>query len=175
MWGLILPFLTSCSELSKELGGGPSSAMDQKQGITGTFQNPAVMDPFKKYDLVMAGDECRFLIMKVPSQWYWKFFLTAANRNENQKGHLSAEIAKVEPPWASLPGTLLKKDFDLNHGEGDQTVLAVGNTGPDRFALLKLCQNGAPLVVTLQSEVSATGALLSPQTEGVALTPTPDP
>jgi hypothetical protein len=42
------------------------------------------------------------------------------------------------------------------------------------LALLKLCQDGAPLIVTLQSEISATGALLAPDVNGLA-TPTPEP
>jgi hypothetical protein len=125
--------------------------------------------------MVLAGGECRFLILKVPSQWYWKVFLTAADRSDAQKGHLTAEIAQVNPPWAPLSGTLFKRQFDLNRAEGDQAVLGVGNPGPDRFALLKLCQNGAPLIVTLQSEISATDALLAPQGMSAPSTPAPEP
>ncbi len=165
----------SCSEISKELGTASKSETEQREGITGTPQNPGVLDPFTKYDMVLAGGECRFLILKVPSQWYWKAFLTAADRTETQKGHLTAEIAQINPPWAPLSGTLFKRDFDLGRAEGDQAVLGVGNSGPDRFALLKLCQNGAPLIVSLQSEISATSALLAPAGMSAPSTPAPEP
>jgi hypothetical protein len=165
----------SCTEISKELGTASKSDTEQREGITGTQQNPGVLDPFTKYDMVLAGGECRFLILNVPSQWYWKVFLTAADRTEAQKGHLTAEIAQANPSWAPLSGTLFKRDFDLDRAEGDQAVLGVGNTGPDRFALLKLCQNGAPLIVTLQSEISATSALLAPAGMSAPSTPAPEP
>lgn len=172
--GLFLLVLASCSDISKELGSGQKSDGDLREGISGTQQNPGVLDPFAKYEMVMAGGECRFLVMKIPARWYWKAFITAADRDETQKGHLTAEIAQVNPPWAPLPGTLFKKDFNLNRGEGDQAVLSAGNAGPDRLALLKLCQDGASLKVTLQSEISATGALLGPDVNGLA-TQTPEP
>jgi hypothetical protein len=171
---LFLLALSSCADISKEVGSGSKSDVEVREGITGTEQNPAVLDPFTKYEMVMTGGECRYLVMKIPSRWYWKAFITAADRDETQKGHLEAEIAQGNPAWAPLPGTLFKKDFNLNRGEGDQAVLAAGNSGPDRLALLKLCQDGAPLIVTLQSEISATGALLAPDVNGLA-TPTPEP
>lgn len=172
--GLFLLLQASCSEVSKELGSSTASATETRVGITGTEQNPAVLDPFTKYEMVMAGGECRFLVMKIPSRWYWKAFLTAANRDETQKGHLTAEIAQPNPPWVALPGTLLKRNFDLNRAEGDQAVLSAGNPGPGRLALLKLCQDGAPLIVTLQSEISATGALLAPDANNALVTQTPE-
>ena len=172
--GLLLLALTSCSDVSKELVSDTKTDKDLREGITGSQQNPAVLDPFTKYEIVMAGDECRFLVMKIPSRWYWKAFITAADRDETRKGHLTAEIQN-NPPWALLPGTLLKKDFDLKGAEGDQAVLAAGNPGPDRLAHLKLCQDGAPLVITLQSEISATGALLAPDVNGLAVQPSPKP
>jgi hypothetical protein len=172
--GLLLITLASCSEIEKSLGAGAKNDVELREGISGTQQNPASLDPFVKYEIVMAGGECRFLSIKVPSRWYWKAYITVADRNETQNGHLSAEIGEIEPAWAQLPGTFLKKNFDLNRGEGDQAVLAVGNTGPDRVAVMKLCQDGPPLFVTLRSEISATGALLAPDVNGLA-TPTPGP
>jgi hypothetical protein len=172
--GFLLLGLSSCSDVSKELVSDTKTDKDLREGITGTQQDPGVLDPFSKYEMVMAGGECRFLVMKIPSRWYWKAFITAADRDETQKGHLTAEIQN-NPPWAPLPGTLMKKDFDLKGAEGDQAVLAAGNPGSDRLALLKLCQDGAPLIVTLQSEISATGALLAPDVNGLAVQPSPKP
>lgn len=172
--GSFLLALASCSEIDKSLGTGAKTDAELREGIRGTQQNPAALDPFVKYEIVMAGGECRFLSIKIPSRWYWKAYITVANRDPAQNGHLFAEIGQTDPAWAQLPGTFLKKSFDLGRGEGDQAVLAAGNTGPDRVAVMKLCQDGAPLYVTLRSEISATGALLGPDVNGLA-TMTPEP
>jgi len=154
--------LCSCLGIDRDMGLVQVPDLQQREGITGTQDNPTPLDPFKRYDLVMAASECRFFTMKVPSNWYWKIYLTAANREENRRGTLAAEIAPANPPWAPLPATAFSKNFDLSGREGLQAILAVGNNQPDRLAFFKLCQDGAPLHITIQSEVSATKALLGP-------------
>ena len=154
--------LSSCFGIDKDMGLVTVPDLQQRVGITGTQDNPTPLDPFKRYDLVMAANECRFFTMKVPSQWYWKVYLTAANHEEARRGSLAAAIAPANPPWSPLPATSFQKSFDLAGREGIQAVLAVGNTQADRLAYFQLCQDGAPLHITIQSEVSATRALLGP-------------
>ena len=160
--------LTSCFGIDRDMGLVEVPDIKQREGITGTEANPTPLDPFKQYDLVMAADECRFFTMKVPSNWYWKIYLTAADREESRRGNLTAEIAPADPPWGAISGTVFKKNFDLAGREGLQAVLAVGNSQADRTATFRLCQDGAPLHITIQSEVSATKALLGPdKSQGV--------
>lgn len=165
--------LVSCFGLDRDMGLVKLPDLQQRSGITGTQADPAPLDPFKRYDLVMAADECRFFSMKVPSKWYWKIYLTVANREDLRRGGLTATIASATPPWSPLPATSFNKSFDLAGREGDQVVLAVGNTQDDRLAFLQLCQTGAPLHITIQSEVSATNALMGPG-NGPTVTATPD-
>lgn len=162
--------LVSCFGLDRDMGLVKVPDLQQRSGITGTEDNPTPLDPFKRYELVMAADECRFFTMKVPSKWYWKIYLTVANREEVRRGSLTAAIAAVNPPWSALPATSFSKSFDLAGGEGDQAALAVGNTQDDRPALLKLCQAGGPLHIVIQSEISATHALLGPNDNGQPVT-----
>src|SRR5579883_1988568 len=143
--------LCSCFWVDRDLGLVQVPDLQQREGITGTQNNPTPLDPFRRYDLVMAANECRFFTMKVPAKWYWKIYLTADNREDARRGTLSAEIAPADPPWAPLPATSFSKNFDLSGREGLQAVLAVGNTQGDRLASFKLCQDGAPLHVTIQS------------------------
>jgi hypothetical protein len=49
--------------------------------------------------------------------------------------------------------------------DGDQALLAVGNTDQTRFATLRLSQEGAPVYVTIESQVSTTTNLLGPNTD----------
>ncbi len=165
--------LVSCFGLDRDMGLVKVPDLQQRSGITGTQADPAPLDPFKRYDLVMAADECRFFSMKVPSKWYWKIYLTVANREDMRRGSLRAAIASATPPWSPLPATSFNKSFDLGGREGDQVVLAVGNTQDDRLAYLQLCQTGAPLHITIQSEVSATSALMGPGDNSQAITATP--
>jgi len=126
------------------------------------------LDPFKKYDLLMAANESRYFVMMVPANWYWKVYVTAASRRENAEGRLSADISQATPPWASLPGTTFSKTMILHH-DGDQALLAVGNTVQTRSALLRLTQEGAPVNVTIESQVSSTTNLLGPDTDRSSL------
>ncbi|HEY5039679.1 MAG TPA: hypothetical protein VIJ93_11455, partial [bacterium] len=112
-------------------------------------------------EIVMAANECRFFQMKVPERWYWKLTLTVVNREEHGQGRLVAEIIQPNLPWAPLPNTTFSKTFRLNR-EGVQAVLGVGNSGTDREALLRFCQEGSPLRITLQSQVSSTSQLMGP-------------
>jgi hypothetical protein len=132
-----------------------------RAGVTGTESNPTPLDPFKTYDLVMTGEECRFFTMVVPSKWYWKVYLTVANRDDTRRGKLTAVIQQTNPPWGVLPNIGLSKEFDLAR-EGLQAVLGVGNSGDDRTALFQLCQEGAPVHITIASQISATRALMGP-------------
>src|SRR5579872_4017543 len=122
--GLLL--LSSCEEVAKDMGLEDVPDLQMRAGLTGTQDNPASLDPFKKYYLVMAANECRYFTMKVPEHWYWKIYLTAANRKTGDRAHLEAEIAQTDPPWAALPATSFKKSLDLNEG-GIQVALGVGN------------------------------------------------
>jgi hypothetical protein len=82
------------------MGIDGATDVELRSGLTGTQANPASLDPFKRYDLVMAANETRFFSMKVPSGWYWKVYVTAASRKENDEGRLSAVIAQTDPPWS---------------------------------------------------------------------------
>jgi hypothetical protein len=77
---------------------------------------------------------------------------------------LAAEISQVEPAWAPLPGTTLSKNMILHH-DGDQALLAVGNTAQTRYAILRLCQEGAPVNVSIESQTSSTANLLGPDSD----------
>jgi hypothetical protein len=134
----------------------------------GTEAHPAVLDPFQKYELVMAANECRFFVVKVPANWYWKVYVTAASRREKVEGRLSASINQQDPPWASLPGTTFDKAMVL-HSDGDQALLAVGNTAQTRYATLRLCQEGAPVYVNIESQTSTTTNLLGPDSDNSTL------
>ena len=153
--------MVSCAGVGRDLGMEEVPDIDLREGVKGSQQNPTVLDPFKKYNLVMAANECRFFAMKVPEKWYWKVYLTAANHQNGRRGHLDAQIAPSDPPWGRLPDADFQKTFDLGV-EGLQAVLGVGNDGSTRMAFLKLCQEGAPLNVTLESQISATSDLLGP-------------
>ena len=157
--------LSSCAEMAKDMGLDEEPDIQQRAGLTGTMANPAVLDPFKKYNLVMAANECRYFTMKVPEHWYWKIYLTVANRKVGQSGHLEAEIAQTNPPWGALPATSFKKTIELEQG-GVQAVLGVGNEQATRPALLKLCQDGVPLKIAIESQVSSTTGLIGPHGEG---------
>jgi len=154
-------FLASCAEVAKEMGLENPTDLEMRSGPMGTPAEPVTLDAFKKYPLVLAGEDCRYLILKVPSQWYWKVFLTVDNRDFDRNGRLTADFARPQPPWGKLPNVDMAKIFIL-HREGVQGVVGVGNKDEPRYALLRLCQEGAPLKVTLQSEVSSIGGLLGP-------------
>src|SRR5260221_3113075 len=70
--------LSSCAEVAKDMGLDEVPDFEQRAGLAGTQDNPAVLDPFKKYNLVMAANECRFFTMKVPERWYSKINFTHA-------------------------------------------------------------------------------------------------
>jgi hypothetical protein len=154
--------LGSCAQVARDMGLEEVADIDQRAGVTGTQARPAVLDPFKKYNLVMAANECRFFQMKVPSRWYWKIYLTVVNREENRSGRLVAEIAPSDPAWSSLPDSRFGKTFVLER-EGVQAVLGVGNSGPTRVAYFKLCQEGPPLHIAIESQVSSNAELLGPK------------
>ncbi len=151
----------SCAGLARDIGMDTGSDIQQRAGITGTASNPTPLDPFKTYDLVMAADECRFFTMKIPHKWYWKVYLTVANRDDARRGKLTAVIQQTNPPWGDLPNIGLSKEFDLAR-EGLQAILGVGNPSEDRLAYFQLCQDGAPVHITISSQISATKALMGP-------------
>jgi hypothetical protein len=157
----LLLFLCSCAELSQDIGLTKAPDIDQRKGLTGTLQHPGILDPFQKYQLVMAANECRYFKVKVPRRWFWKVFLTVVNRDEKEHGRLTAEIGPSQPPWSPIAGTVFGKAFELGH-EGVQAVLGVGNRLQDRTAILKLCQEGPPLRITIESQISSTGKLMGP-------------
>ncbi len=154
--------LSSCAELNKDTGLQKVPDEQLRSGPTGTLLNPAPLDPFKKYNLIMAGDECRYFVMKVPSQWYWKVFLTAVNREDGQEGKLTAGIAQGGIPWVKLPDADFSKVFLLRH-EGVQGVLGIANDAQGRQAILELCQEGVPLKVTIESQIFSITGILGPR------------
>lgn len=156
--------LSSCAEMGRDMGIEDVTEVEMRSGLTGTSAKPGVIDPFQKYELVMAANECRYFIMKVPHNWYWKVYVTAACRKEAAEGRLSADISQLDPPWATLPGTTLSKDMILHH-DGDQALLAVGNADQTRYAILRLCQEGAPVNVSIESQTSTTAGLLGPDSD----------
>jgi hypothetical protein len=153
--------LSSCAEMAHDMGIDGDTDVQLRSGIKGTPKDPAALDPFKRYDLVMAANECRVFTMKVPTNWYWKVYITAAARRENVESRVSATIMQSSPAWGSLPGTTLDKVMIL-HQDGLQAVLAVGNSNETRMAVLQICQEGAPANITIESQVSSTSSLLGP-------------
>lgn len=152
----------SCTQVAQDLGlQAPPPDIERRKGPTGTADSPVTLNPFEKYQLVMAAGECRYFSMKIPERWYWKVFLTSVNK-EPRFGKLTAEISGGPLAWAKLPGVASTQSYEL-HQEGTQGVVGVGNLGPTRTALLKLCQQGAPLQVTLVSEVSSSAQLIAPK------------
>jgi hypothetical protein len=158
---VVLLFSVSCAEMARDMGIDGATDVQLRSGLTGTQNNPASLDPFKRYDLVMTANESRFFTMKVPSGWYWKVYVTAASRKENAEGRLAADISQPDPPWSPLEGTSFDKTMVLKN-DGDQALLAVGNTVQTRYAVLRLSQEGAPVYVTIESQVSTTTNLLGP-------------
>jgi hypothetical protein len=161
-------FVSSCAEVARDMGIDGLTEVQMRAGLTGTQAHPAALDPFQKYELVMAANECRFFIVKVPAGWYWKVYVTAASRAETIEGRLSASIDQPDPPWAPLPGTSFEKAMVLHH-DGDQALLAVGNTVQTRYAVLRLCQEGAPVNVNIESQTSTTTNLLGPDSNNSTL------
>ena len=158
---VVMMGLPGCFGLDKDMGLTEVPDLQLREGPTGTADNPAPLDPFKRYDLVLAANECRVFSLKIPAKWYWTISLTAANREEARRGKLTADILPKDADWATPPGSYLHKDFDLGH-EGMEVSMGVGNNGATRPALLQLCQEGAPLRVTITSQISATKALVVP-------------
>ncbi len=158
----LLLMLSSCAEVARDMGIDDSPDIELRSGPVGSQSNPSPLDPFKRYDLIMAANECRFFSMKVPERWFWKVYLTGANRRENAQARISAYIGQSDQPFASVPETYFEKTMILNR-EGDQVVLGVGNKGPARVAILRICQEGAPVHVTIESQVSSTSDLLGPK------------
>src|SRR6185503_5388581 len=71
--------LCSCAEVARDMGIDDSPDIELRSGPMGSQSNPSPLDPFKRYDLIMAANECRFFAMKVPERWFWKVYLTGAN------------------------------------------------------------------------------------------------
>jgi hypothetical protein len=165
---VVILFSGSCAEMARDMGIDGATDVQLRSGLTGTLNSPASLDPFKRYDLVMAANETRFFTMKVPAGWYWKVYVTAASRKENDEGRLSAIIAQTDPPWVPLEGTSFDKTMTLKN-DGDQALLAVGNAVDTRYAVLRLSQEGAPVYVTIESQVSTTANLLGPNPNNSSL------
>src|SRR5581483_7040982 len=89
---LAVVFLPSCFGLDKDMGLTEVPDVQAREGAGGTLENPAPLDPFQRYDLVLAANECRVFSMKVPAKWSWGISLTVANREDARRGKLTAEI-----------------------------------------------------------------------------------
>ena len=153
-------FLSSCAEISKDVGlADEVPDVEQREGPVGTPEQPFPLDPFQKYDLVMAANECRYFQMKLPEKWYWKVAITVVNR-QTDHGRLRARLLPLKPAWSPLANLNTEKTFDLGR-ESIQGAIGVTNDGLSRVALLQLCQEGPPLRVTLESQIG-TGMGLPP-------------
>jgi hypothetical protein len=136
--------------------------VERREGSGGPASLPEILNPFTTYRLVLAGDECRFFQMRVPSKWYWKLYVTAANEDKGMESKLTAAFETSEEGWKPLVPLETHKEFPVADASS-QAALGVANDGDDRMLTLKLCQNGSPVIVTLESQVSAYGhALLQP-------------
>ncbi len=153
--------LSSCAELSRDMGLVEPTDLEQREGPGGTTDNPTVLDPFKKCTLVMAGGECRFFQLKLPQQWYWKLSLTVVNRQEGKRGKLTAQILPIKPPWDALRDLKSGKAFELGR-ESIAGTIGVGTGGPSRVAFLPFWREGPPLRWTLESQISPALGILNP-------------
>src|SRR5579859_6763783 len=104
--------LCSCAEISKDVGLDEVPDIEQREGPTGTLDQPFALDPFQKYNLVMAAHECRYFQMKLPEKWYWKVAVTVVNR-EAEHGRLTARILPPKTPWNPLMNLGTEKNFEL--------------------------------------------------------------
>ena len=68
--------LCSCAEISKDVGMDEVPDVEQREGPVGTPDQPFLLDPFQKYDLVLAANECRYFQLKLQGKWYWKVAIT---------------------------------------------------------------------------------------------------
>jgi hypothetical protein len=136
--------------------------IERREGSGGSPSRPETLNPFSTYRLVLAGDECRFFQMRVPSKWYWKLYVTAANEDQGMESKLTATFQTSEDGWKPLVPLETHKEISVADSSS-QAALGVANEGDDRMLTLRLCQNGTPVIVTLESQVSAYGhALLNP-------------
>jgi hypothetical protein len=154
--------MVSCATVQPAGDAAQAAALAEREGITGTLEKPATLNPFKRYEMVLAGGEIRYFQMSIPQGWYWKLFVTAVNRSQDTQGQLDAGIIPSVPAWETVSLCDTQKEFNLK-GEGDQDVLGAANSGPTRMALVELRQKGASIRVTLQSEISpVNGELMKP-------------
>jgi hypothetical protein len=146
----------------KEMGLAQKSDLERRTGSGGSPNRPETLSPFVTYRLVMAGNECRFFQMRVPSKWYWKLYVTAANEETGVEANLTASFETSDGGWQPLVPLETHKEFPVADASS-QAALGVANAGDDRMLTLKLSQNGAPIKVILESQVSAYGhAILEP-------------
>ncbi len=57
--------LSSCAEMARDMDIDGATDVQLRSGLRGTTKDPAALDPFQRYDLVMAANECRTFTMKV--------------------------------------------------------------------------------------------------------------
>jgi len=160
--GMGSAFLWGCASAMKGVGLARKPDVERREGPGGPPGRPEILNPFTTYRMVLAGDECRFFQMRVPSKWYWKLYVTAANEDQGLESKLTAAFETSDEGWKPLVPLETHKEFSVSDASS-QAALGVANDGDDRMLTLKLCQNGSPVIVTLESQVSVYGhALLQP-------------
>jgi hypothetical protein len=136
--------------------------LEMREGSGVPPGRPETLSPFVTYRLVMAGNECRFFQMRVPSKWYWKLYVTASDQEWGAEADLNASFDTSSDGWQPLVPLETHKEFSVSDASS-QAALGAANAGDDRMLTLKLCQSGAPIKIILESQVSAYGhALLQP-------------
>lgn len=156
---LALVLSTGCVKTLRSVGLAPKPDLEWRKGPGGDVANPETLSPFKTYRLVMAGDECRFFKVRVPSQWYWKLVVTASAETEGLEAEVTAAFDLQGEGWEPLVPFENHKTFSVAQASS-QAAIAVANTGVDRMLTLRLCQKGTPVKVVLSSQVSAFGEVL---------------
>lgn len=146
-------FGAACGPALRTAGLKEGPPESRRSGLMGFRHDPAPLNPFETTELVMAGDECRFYRLKVPSGWTWKLRLTAASRRPGVPAEVHARILPESPPWGEVPNAARERVLRLASG-GTQVLLGVANPLGDRMAVLELCQVGGDVGLILESEVA---------------------
>jgi len=167
---LALWVLPGCG-VFRAMGIASTTDIGKRRGPGGTPEAPFELNPLRSKILVLAAHECRDFQVRLPKDWYWKVTLTASTRGDNSSASLSAELRDEGGGYAPVPPFEKTKSFRLS-ADSRQGVIALANQGPDRPLVLRLCQDGAPVKVVMESQVSAFGnALMAPPVKSVATPP----
>ena len=148
-----------CRGTFRQIGLSRKPDIDQRTGPVGTQEKPTTISPFEDINWVLAGDECRWIQIRVPHEWYWLLTVTVVNEDPGREARLEAALDASDGTWKNVPPTEFHKTFNLSEGSNQATV-GDANTLGDRYLEVRLCQDGAPARVRLSSEVSPFGSKL---------------